>query len=235
VSLSGFLLFDKPSGWTSHDAAQFFRVRMPGKPKIGHTGTLDPLATGLLVLLVGSATRRQAEFQKEAKTYGGSLRLGVETSTGDMDGEVRRSETPPAFELARLRERAAAWVGRRTLPAPAFSAVKHKGKPLYYYARKGVEVPRKDREMEVYRWELLSYEPPELAFEMDVASGTYVRAVGEALGADLGCGAAVSMLRRTRVGAFRVEDALNAQAARALTGADIAARVRPLPPLTVPA
>lgn len=204
--LSGILLIDKPGGITSHDVVLRAR-RALGIARIGHSGTLDPMATGLLILLVGGATRLQESFQAMPKTYTGAARLGVETETGDMDGKVVAERPVPPLGEEALRERLGAWTGTLSLPAPRYSAVKHKGKPLYHYARKGIRVEPKPRVQEVRSWELTGWEPPVFRFVLSCASGTYVRAVVEALGRDLGCGAALSALRRESIGTFTVAQA----------------------------
>ncbi|MDE2039149.1 MAG: tRNA pseudouridine(55) synthase TruB [Elusimicrobia bacterium] len=209
----GLLLVDKPSGWTSHDAVAVLRRRLPRGCKVGHCGTLDPIATGLLLLLAGPATRRQSEFMGLDKVYSGSLRLGVSTDTGDLAGKVVRSADVPPLTLADFRQLPS---GRLEMPAPAYSAVKHKGRRLYEYARAGLEVPVKPRVCQVHEWKALGYAAPELAFRLSCSSGTYVRSLAELLGRRLGCGAAVVSLRREAVGNFRVEQALGAEALKTI-------------------
>ena len=175
--------------------------------KVGHSGTLDPLATGLLILLVGAATRKQEAFQAMPKAYSGTARLGLETETGDIEGKVVAEKPVPEMSGEALRERMQAWTGTLSLPAPKYSAVKHKGKPLYHYARKGIEVEAKPRVQEVHSWELRSWSSPDFTFLLRCASGTYVRAVVEALGRELGCGATLTSLRRESIGAFDLAQA----------------------------
>ena len=134
---SGLLLVDKPAGWTSHDVVAVLRRQFPRGTKVGHTGTLDPLATGLLAVLVGPCTRLQARLQGFDKVYSGTIRLGVRTDTGDVTGKVMAEKPVPALTLERLRAEAAALIGTVDAPAPAYSAVKHKGRALYSYARAG--------------------------------------------------------------------------------------------------
>lgn len=208
--LSGLLLVDKPAGLTSHDVVLRAR-RALGTARIGHSGTLDPMATGLLILLVGPATKSQGAFQKLPKTYTGVALLGVETETGDMEGRVLAERPVPPLELREIGTRMAALTGKLDLPAPAFSAVKHKGKPLYHYARLGIAVEAKPRVQEVFSWRLDGLTSPELAFTIECASGTYVRSVVEAFGRTVGCGAALKTLRRESVGGFRVSDAIACQ------------------------
>lgn len=200
--MNGLLRVDKPAGWTSHDVVQYVRSRLGKSAKVGHTGTLDPAATGLLILLVGGATRSQASFQRLPKVYTGRVRLGLKTETGDLDSKERVERPVPPLTLDALQERLGRWLGPVSLPAPAYSAVKYKGKPLYAYARKGIEVPRGERKTEVYSWKAEAYEAPELSFRLECSSGTYVRALAEALGESLGCGAVLAALRRESIGPY---------------------------------
>ncbi|MBI4377360.1 MAG: tRNA pseudouridine(55) synthase TruB [Elusimicrobia bacterium] len=219
---AGMILFDKPEGWTSHDAAEAFRRMLPADTKVGHCGTLDPLATGLLILLVGPCTRFQARMQGLDKIYSGVLRLGVETDTGDITGKVvKESSVPPDLEAARIQEAFSTHTGVLEMLAPAFSAVKHKGRPLYQYARRGISVPAKTRTSRVYRWDVLSYRSPDIEHRLSCSSGTYVRSLAESVGKSLGCGATVLSLRRDRIADFSVEDALNLEQAKTLRQADL--------------
>jgi tRNA pseudouridine55 synthase len=205
--LSGLLLLDKPAGYTSHDVVMVVR-RALGESHIGHSGTLDPMATGLLILMVGPATKKQEAFQLMPKAYSGSAILGIETDTGDLEGEVTAEKPVPVLSEEALSARMQAWTGTLSLPAPKYSAIKHKGKPLYEYARKGIEVEVKLRVQEVHSWDLKGWATPEFRFLMRCASGTYVRAIAEALGRELGCGAALSALRRESIGTFNVAQAI---------------------------
>lgn len=226
AAAGGLLLVDKPRDWTSHDVVAVLRRRFPRGTKVGHAGTLDPLATGLLAVLVGPCTRLQARLQGLDKVYSGTIRLGVRTDTGDMAGRVLAEAPVPSLTRARLAEELAALVGTVDAPAPAYSAVKHRGKALYEYARAGLPVPVKPRAARVYAWETLGWEAPELAHRLRCASGTYVRSLAEVLGARLGCGATVSGLRRERIGPFDLAEALPLEAARALTDGELAHRLQ---------
>lgn len=197
---------DKPKGWTSHDVVAAVRRRLPKGTKVGHAGTLDPMATGLLLLLVGPATKRAAELQGLPKTYSGTIRLGVETDSGDATGAVLKESPVPALTAADLAALFARLVGKRVLPVSRFSAMKVGGKALYKYAHRGEEAPAVKREMEVTSWELTSWESPEAGFRLACASGTYVRSLAVLVGAELGCGATLSSLRRETVGEWRVPD-----------------------------
>jgi len=202
----GLLLVDKPEGWTSHDVVAVARRRFPKGTKVGHAGTLDPMATGLLVLLIGPYTRRQAEFMGLDKVYSGVVRLGVRTDTGDVTGKVLEEKPVPPLTLSSIELP----TGRLEMPAPAYSAVKYEGKALYKYARAGLDVPVKPRACVVYEWTGLSYAAPDLSFRLSCSTGTYVRSLAELLGTRLGCGGTLAALRRERVGAHSVEGALPA-------------------------
>ncbi len=218
----GMLLIDKPAGWTSHDCVAVLRKRFPRDTKVGHTGTLDPLATGLLVALIGPCTKLQARLQGMDKVYSGTIRLGVKTDTGDITGKITEQKPVPALDLARLKAECAGMVGTVESSAPAYSAVKHQGRPLYEYARKGLEIPVKARSSVVHSWEAISWEAPELTHRLHCASGTYVRTLAEILGDKLGCGGTVTTLRRESVGPFLLADALTLDATRALEPAALA-------------
>ncbi|MBI4678290.1 MAG: tRNA pseudouridine(55) synthase TruB [Elusimicrobia bacterium] len=217
ASPGGMILFDKPQGWTSHDAAEAFRRMLPPGTKVGHCGALDPVATGLLVLLVGPCTRLQAMMQGLDKTYSGVIRLGVETDTGDVTGKVLREGRVPPLGLKVLQSSMDAFLGKVDVPVPAYSAVKHKGRALYEYARKGQPVPAKRRVSRIDEWRALSYKEPDLEHAIRCSSGTYIRALAGELGARLGCGAVMLTLRRDSVASLRLSDALTLEDAKKLT------------------
>jgi tRNA pseudouridine55 synthase len=198
----GLLLSDKPPGWTSHDVVAALRRRLPKGVKVGHCGTLDPMATGLLVLLVGEATRRAASLQGLDKAYSGAMRLGLETDTGDSQGRAVRERPLPPLSEARILDAFRAHLGELRLPVPAYSAVKVRGRALYDYARKGMEAPRVERLMSVSRFELSDWREPEASFLVSCSSGTYIRALAVSVGERLGCGASLTALRRLRVGPY---------------------------------
>jgi len=205
---AGLLLVDKPKGWTSHDVVAVVRRSLPKGTKVGHSGTLDPMATGLLILLVGKATKAAASYQGLPKTYSGTMRFGVETETGDLEGRVTRERPVPEISAGDLRAALANKLGELEITVPRYSAVKHKGKPLYSYARKGIETPVMRRLCRLYEWELTAWEPPEASFRLRCSSGTYVRSLAVLLGEEFGCGATLSSLRREEVGSFHVDAAI---------------------------
>jgi tRNA pseudouridine55 synthase len=209
--VSGMILFDKPPGWTSHDAVSALRRLLPKNEKAGHCGTLDPLATGLLIVLAGRTRKLQAHMQGLDKVYYGTIQLGLATDTGDVAGKILAQLPIPELNLADIQKILDGYHGAVSLPAPIFSAVKHKGKPLYHYARKGIATPPKPRTCTVYNWEALSYSPEtgEIENRLFCSSGTYVRSLAEAIGSKIGCGAVVKTLRREQIGPFSISEAIN--------------------------
>jgi tRNA pseudouridine55 synthase len=210
----GILLIDKPSGWTSFDVVNYVRKlvaqaqgKKPKNTKVGHTGTLDPLATGLLVLLIGSYTKRAPELTKLDKTYEVTMKLGETSTTGDDEGEktVVSSKQPVASEIEKsLRS----FVGEGLQTPPAYSAIKVNGQRAYKLARAGKEVKLEPRPITVYSLELVVYSYPEVQFVAKVSSGTYIRSLVEDIGSMLGTGAYMSALCRTKVGEFDIKDSL---------------------------
>lgn len=213
--MQGLLLVNKPSGWTSFDVVNYVRRmvathegKKPKNCKVGHTGTLDPLATGLLVLLVGKEyTRRATELTKLDKTYEVTMRLGEVSSTGDAEGEKTAVSGTVPTEKAVL-EALDAFQGQIMQVPPAFSAMKVNGQRAYKLAREGKAPQLEARPVMIYKNELITYEYPFVKFTSEVGSGTYIRSLVEDLGKVLGTGAYMSDLRRTRVGQFDVRDAL---------------------------
>jgi tRNA pseudouridine55 synthase len=202
----GLLLVDKPGGVTSHDVVDVVRRRL-GTRKVGHAGTLDPMATGLLLIGVGRATRLLRFLGELPKIYEGMLRLGVETSTLDADGDVVR-ETPVDVEEPELREAMRTLVGESLQRPPAYSAVKVGGRKLYEAAREGERLEAEPRPIRVDAFELLSLELPDATFRVTCSGGTYVRVLAADVGAALSCGAHLVALRRTAIGPYAVDDAV---------------------------
>ncbi|HEX6262989.1 MAG TPA: tRNA pseudouridine(55) synthase TruB [Actinomycetota bacterium] len=201
----GIVLVDKPKGITSHDAVDAVR-RALGTRKVGHAGTLDPMATGLLVMGVGRATRLLRFLSALDKEYEGTGRLGVETDTLDAEGEVVR-ESPVDVGERVVREAMASLTGEIDQRPPAYSAVRVAGERLYRAARRGEAVEAPPRRVRVEAFELVRYEAPELDFRVVCSSGTYVRSLVADLGARLGCGAHLTRLVRTRIGPYRIAEA----------------------------
>ena len=224
---SGLFLFDKPKGITSHDAVYLLRRKL-GVQRIGHSGTLDPMATGLLILLVGSATKAQASLQGTGKVYSGTILFGAETDTWDAEGAVVAEAPPPALDEASVGKAVAAFSGKIIQQVPPHSAVKIQGKPMYKLARRGAAMPEVRREAEV-RWLAWTPRPPELDFSIECSGGTYIRSIACELGRALGSRAHLTALRRESIGAFSVKDAVTAGELAAMTPEQAAARLAPPP------
>jgi tRNA pseudouridine55 synthase len=205
-SAEGLLLVDKPRGVTSHDVVDVVRREL-GTKKVGHAGTLDPMATGLLLIGVGRATRLLRFLGALPKTYEGTLRLGVETTTLDADGDVVR-ETAVDVTDAEVGDAMRALVGESLQRPPAYSAVKVGGRKLYEAAREGERLEAKPRPIRVDTFDLLSYEAPDAKFRVICSGGTYVRVLAADVGAALSCGAHLIGLRRTAIGPYSVVDAV---------------------------
>ena len=200
--LDGVLLFDKPSGITSNTAVQKVR-RLFRVEKAGHTGTLDPMATGLLPVCLGEATKFSHLLLEADKTYSATILLGVTTSTGDLEGKITtRSRVQAEREgIEHVLER---FVGLTLQTPPMYSAIKRGGQPLYKLARAGGEVPREPRSIVIRSLILLGLEGEELKLSVSCSKGTYIRVLAEDIGRELGCGACLSALRREGVGGFRL-------------------------------
>jgi tRNA pseudouridine55 synthase len=214
--MDGILLIDKPAGWTSFDVVGKIRRMVHHSPyntsnkkrfPVGHTGTLDPLATGLLVLLLGSYTKQAPALTKLSKTYEVTMKLGLTSTTGDDEGEkISVSDKQPTLE--QVKAALEQYVGNSMQTPPAFSAIKINGQRAYKLAREGKVPELKPRPVTIHGLTLASYAYPLVRFTADVSSGTYIRSLVEDLGKTLGTGAYMSGLRRTRVGQFDLKDAL---------------------------
>jgi tRNA pseudouridine55 synthase len=201
----GVLNIDKPQGITSHDAVLAVR-RISGIRRVGHAGTLDPMATGVLVICVGRATRLVEYLMATEKAYEGTVRLGVETTTYDAEGEIIR-EVPVAIERRQVHDTLQRFQGTLKQVPPMYSAVKQGGQPLYKLARQGMTVPRKARRVTISHIALTDWSPPDFSFEITCSSGTYVRSLVHDLGQQLKCGAHLTQLIRTRSGTLSLNDA----------------------------
>lgn len=208
--VDGVLLLDKPVGLTSNTALQKAK-RLFNAAKAGHTGTLDPFATGLLPLCLGEATKFSQFLLDADKVYLAQVKLGVRTSSGDLDGEVI-AQAPVQVDEARLRAALSPFMGEIEQVPPMHSALKHQGRPLYEYARQGVEIPRKARRVVVRELELLELQGDVCSLRVHCSKGFYVRALADDLGQQLGCGAHLIGLRRLAVGAFSIDDAVTLEA-----------------------
>ena len=203
MPVNGVLVVDKPAGWTSHDVVARMR-RVAGERSIGHLGTLDPMATGVLPLVLGRMTRLCQFYTASEKAYEGAIRLGVATDTYDCDGDALGLPQEVHVTLEELRGAVAPFLGHIQQVPPPFSAKKIKGVPAYKLARKHQEVSLKPVEVEVKEFEVLGLEGELAEFRCRVSSGTYVRSLAHELGQKLGCGAHLASLRRTAVAEFAV-------------------------------
>jgi len=223
--LKGLLLVDKPSGMTSHDVVDRVRAAA-GIRRVGHTGTLDPAATGLLILCIGPATRLSEYLTGLDKVYEGYMRLGVISDSHDMDGQVTEERTVPSLTLAEIQTILDRFTGQIEQVPPMVSAVKVGGQRLYKLARKGETVERKPRQITVSEFAAISYEAPLVKFRVSCTSGTYVRSLCHEVGQILGCGAVLDSLRRVAVGKYTVT---NAALLDTLTSpADVRGRLMPM-------
>jgi tRNA pseudouridine55 synthase len=225
--LEGVLLVDKPQGLTSHDVVYRLRRKLSMR-KIGHAGTLDPMATGLLIMLIGKATRISQYLMSVDKAYEGEATLGVITDSQDAEGEVMETRPVPPLTEAQVREVMKGFLGDQYQTPPMHSAIKIDGVPLYKMARKGEEVEREPRFIRVMAFDLLGFALPKLTFRLLCTKGTYVRTIAHDLGQKLGCGAHLSALRRTGSGQFQIGQCVTLDALEAMTLPEIEKRLIPV-------
>lgn len=225
-ALDGALLIDKPCGPTSHDVVDAIRRKF-GIKKVGHCGTLDPNATGLLIIVLGRATKLSERLMSDDKVYEGTIKFGESTDSYDADGELTGSLPVPPLTLDELNEAGAEFIGDQMQTPPMVSAIKKDGVPLYKLARKGVEVPREPRLIHIYNFRFTNYEEPLATFKLACTKGTYVRSVANDLGDKIGCGAHLATLRRTVSGKFDVADAAKLDDVLKLSPVELAKRVIP--------
>lgn len=207
TSLDGAILIDKPAGPTSHDIVDAIRDQF-GIKKVGHCGTLDPAATGLLIIVLGRGTKLSEKLMGSDKVYEGCIKFGEATDSYDAEGKVTSSAPVPELSVERLNTEAEAFEGDQMQLPPMVSAVKVEGVPLYKMARKGVEVERKERLVHIYRFRFTAYQESKAWFRVACTKGTYVRALAHDLGQKLGCGAHLRTLRRIGSGQFDVAEAV---------------------------
>lgn len=225
-TFDGALLIDKPCGPTSHDIVAAVRRNFQLE-KVGHAGTLDPNATGLLILLLGKGTKLSEKLMGSDKVYEGTARFGETTDSYDSDGEIVGSLPVPPLSLDELNSYADQFTGDQMQTPPMVSAVKKDGVPLYKLARKGLEVERKPKLIRIYKFRFTSYNEPEAQFRVACTKGTYIRSLIHDLGQKVGCGAHLSQLRRVASGKFDVKDALTLEKALALSPNDLGQKVIP--------
>ena len=224
--MEGILLVDKPRDHTSHDVVARLRGKLNMK-RIGHAGTLDPMATGLLVILIGKATKMSQYLVGLDKEYEGTIELGKVTDTQDADGEVMETRPVPPLTEADVAATIKTFLGDQYQMPPMYSAIKIAGVPLYKSARKGEEIEREPRFIRVMSWDVLRFASPQIDFRLRCTKGTYVRTLAHDLGAKLGCGAHLSALRRTATDKFSVTQALTLDQIQALTLPEIEQRLIP--------
>jgi tRNA pseudouridine55 synthase len=224
--LDGILLVDKPSDHTSHDVVARLRGILHTR-RIGHAGTLDPMATGLLVILVGKSTRLSQYLISVDKEYEGTIELGKITDSQDTDGRVMETRPVPALTEADLRGAIQGFLGDQYQIPPMYSAIKVDGVPLYKRARKGEEIEREPRFIRVMGWDVTRFGLPQFDFRLRCTKGTYVRTLAHDLGQKLGCGACLSALRRTASGALSVAQALTLDQIEELSIPEIEKRLIP--------
>jgi tRNA pseudouridine55 synthase len=225
-ALDGALVVDKPTGCTSHDVVDRIRRRF-GIKKVGHCGTLDPNATGLLVLLLGQATRLSEKFMASDKVYEGDIRFGESTDSYDADGQTTGSLPVPPITLDQLNEETKAFLGDQQQTPPMVSAVKIGGVPLYKLARKGQEVERQPRFIHIYSFRFSSYTEPDAHFRLACTKGTYVRTIAHEIGQKVGCGAHLLTLRRLASGKFDVANATPLDTLLKCSESELTAKVIP--------
>ena len=210
--IQDIILIDKPAGLSSFGVVARVRRRLSEqagkKIKVGHTGTLDPFATGLLILLANKATKLSNQFLKLDKWYEATIFLGKTSTTGDPEGEITEQNTEKVPTLEEVKAVVNQFVGQITQTVPVFSAVKINGQRAYQLARRGEAVSMPTRQIEIYSLEILSYNYPELIIRTHVSSGTYIRTLGEDIGKALGVGAYLTALRRTQVGDYQIKNAV---------------------------
>jgi tRNA pseudouridine55 synthase len=205
--MNGFIVIDKPVGITSFDVIRKIRSKFRIK-RVGHCGTLDPLATGLLVILLGKDTKLFSKFSMFDKAYNATLELGLSTATGDCQGEILERGRIDNIYVSDIENVFKDFMGEIMQVPPMFSALKYHGKKLYELARQGIEVPRKSRLIKIYELKLCDFCSPHVDFYVRCSKGTYIRTLAQDIGKRLGCGASITKIRRTLLGPFSIDDAV---------------------------
>ena len=226
--IDGVFLLDKPLGFSSNQALKKIQWLFNAK-KAGHTGTLDPMASGLLPICLGEATKFSHRLLDANKSYIATIQLGITTSTGDQEGEVI-SEKEVVLNEAQLKDTLKKFIGDMTQIPPMYSALKFEGKPLYEYAREGIEIERKSRQIKIFDIKLINIEKSIITIEVLCSKGTYIRTLAEDIGQTMGCGAHLKGLERTQTGNFQLSEALSIEALEAMP---MASREKALMPIDV--
>jgi tRNA pseudouridine55 synthase len=223
--ISGIFLCDKPSGWTSHDAVLVLRKKL-GIQKIGHSGTLDPMATGLLVMLIGKATKRQNELQQAPKVYEGTFTFGSETDTWDAEGKTVSSCGIGNFDIDDITKTLEKFTGDITQLIPPYSATKVGGIPMHRLARKQNRIiTNASKDVTVYSWDDVVWEKPNLKFRVSCSTGTYIRSLAYEIGRELNSCAHLSALKRVQVATFSLKDAMSADILKESDREDILSKI----------
>jgi len=230
--LDGALLIDKPAGPTSHDVVDAIRRRF-GLKKVGHCGTLDPNATGLLIIVLGRATKLSERLMGDDKVYEGVIKFGETTASHDADGVITATRPVPPRTLEQLNQEAGLFIGDQLQTPPMVSAIKKDGVPLYKLARRGIEVEREPRLVHIYNFRFTTCTPPLAEFSVACTKGTYIRSLANDLGEKLGCGAHLTALRRTASGKFDAAAALTLEAVLKLTPTELEKKVIPFLKLAI--
>lgn len=228
TEIDGVLLVDKAQGMTSHDVVAIAR-RALGTKKVGHCGTLDPLATGLLLITIGRGTKIQDLLMSEDKEYVGTIRLGEVTDSQDADGQVIESNPVPDLTREQIQRAFDKFKGDFYQTPPMVSAIKKNGVPLYKLARQGKQIEREPRFVRVYAQEIRDIRLPEIDFLVVCSKGFYVRTYADDIGRELGCGAHLRALRRTKSGRFSVDNAISVEDLKALPRAELVSSILNLP------
>ncbi|MGA9778689.1 MAG: tRNA pseudouridine(55) synthase TruB [Limisphaerales bacterium] len=231
--LDGAILIDKPAGPTSHDVVDAIRRKF-GIKKVGHCGTLDPNATGLLIIVLGRGTKLSEKLMGDDKVYEGTVKFGEVTDSYDADGKITETKPVPPLKLDQLNAAAAAFIGDRMQTPPMVSAIKKDGVPLYKLARKGIEVIREPRLIHVYNFGFTDYREPLGQFRIACTKGTYVRSIAHELGQQVGCGAHLATLRRTVSGKFNAAESTPLAEVLKLTPVELEKKVIPFLKLAQP-
>ena len=218
--MDGILIVDKPSGMTSHDVVDFIRRTFRIK-KVGHAGTLDPMATGVLVMLLGRSTKESGRLSNHDKSYAGRMVLGARSDTLDRDGRITKTPSSPDFSTREIEDVFRQFTGEISQIPPMYSAVKIGGKKMYELARKGMEVERPARSVTIHSLKLTALEMPFVDFEVACSKGTYVRQLCADIGERLGCGAYLESLRRIACGSSTVKDAVSLETLKTMTPQDL--------------
>ncbi|MCD4779330.1 MAG: tRNA pseudouridine(55) synthase TruB [Candidatus Omnitrophica bacterium] len=206
TSMQGIIVVNKSQGMTSHDVVMKMRRKFKIQ-RVGHAGTLDPLATGVLVVLFGKATKLFSKFVSFDKAYRATLKLGTTTDSADTEGKILKESSYDHITLEDLEAAMKKFSGPIKQIPPMVSAIKHKGKKLYQLARKGISVERKPRDVVIYDLHIVDFSPPHVKFYLECSKGTYVRQIADDIGTELGCGACITQIERIKVGPFQIEDA----------------------------